>query len=250
MLTTPDLLGRLAERQNRSPITMPGYRKGERPPNWGKKYPPQVLTREEIERLLRAMGRGPTGTRNRALVVLMWRAGLRISEALALYPRDVDRGAYPTVTVLRGKGGKRRQVALDTYALVTLERWLAERAKLGVDGRAPIFCVIDKRTRGKSIYSAYVRRMLKDRAAKAGIAKRVAPHGLRHTMAFELMMEDVPLAVIRDQLGHAQLATTMRYCDHLGSAAAIKRMHQRPLPELPGDPTPSTSPATDPVCRP
>jgi site-specific recombinase XerD len=217
--------------QTRSPIVQPGYRKGQRPGNYGQTFPPEPLTKDEIERLLRHLGRGPCGQRNRALVVLLWRAGLRISEALAIYPKDIDR-VNGTVTVLRGKGGKRRQVAIDSYAVAILDRWLVARAELGITGREPVFCCVDIRTRGKVMYSSYVRDMLKHRAAEAGIEKRVHPHGLRHTMAFELLMEGQPLGVIRAQLGHSQLATTLRYCDHLAPAAAIKAMHGRVLPEL------------------
>lgn len=236
--------------QTRSPIVQPGYRKGQHPANYGLTFPVETLTRAEIERLLTFMGRGPCGHRNRALVVLMWRAGLRISEALALLPKDIDRQAG-TVTVLRGKGrkrvGKRRQVGIDSYALAMLERWLAARAELGLSnpGRAPVFCCVDIRTRGKAMYSSYVRDMLKKRGEQAGIGggnvadgthwgKRVHPHAFRHTMAFEMLMEREPLGVIRDQLGHAHLATTLRYCDHLAPAVAIQAMHARPLPELPG----------------
>lgn len=224
----------LDDRPKRSPITLPGYRKGQHPANYGRTFPPEPLTRSEIESLLAAVGRGIAGPRNRALIVVMWRSGLRIAEALALYPKDIDRDAG-TVTVLRGKGGKRRQVAIDAYALGTLERWLRMREKLGLGGGEPIFCTIDRSTRGKAMYSSYVRDMLKHRAAEAGIEKRVHPHGLRHTMAFELLMEGQPLGVIRDQLGHSNLATTLRYCDHLSPAAAVKAMHERVLPTLAED---------------
>lgn len=219
----------LGLRENRSPITMPGYRKGERPLNYGMKLPPEPLTREEIERLLKHMGRGPCGHRNRALVVLLWRSGLRIAEALALYPKDVDR-VNGTVTVLKGKGGKRRQVAVDSYAMAMVEKWRDVRMDMGLTGREPLFCCVDIRTRGKGMYSSYVRDMLKHRARQAGIEKRVHPHGLRHTMAFELLMEGVDLGTIRAQLGHSSLATTMRYVDHLAPAAAIRTMHERPIP--------------------
>lgn len=222
------------ECQTRSPIVQPGYRLGQRPGNYGLKLPPEPLTRDEIERLLRHLGRGPCGHRNRALVVLLWRSGLRIAEALALYPKDID-PASGTVTVLSGKGAKRRQVAADAYTVATVERWLAIRGELGLTGRDPLFCCVDVRTRGKAMYSSYVRDMLKHRARQAGIEKRVHPHGLRHTMAFELLMEGQPLGVIRDQLGHSQLATTMRYLDHLAPAAAIRAMHARPTPDFQPD---------------
>ena len=234
------------ERQNRSPIVQPGYRKGQRPANYGLTFPVEPLTRAEIERLLKHLGRGPCGDRNRALVVLMWRSGLRIAEALALQPKDIDREAG-TVTVLRGKGGRRRQVAIDAYALAMLDRWLTVRAELGINGRHPVFCCVDIRTRGKKMYSSYVRDMLKHRGEQAGIGggnfadgshwgKRVHPHALRHTMAFELLTEGESIGVIRDQLGHSSLSTTLRYCDHLAPMAAIRAMHARPLPELHDEP--------------
>lgn len=216
----------------RSPIVLPGYRKGQRPGNYGQKLPPEPLTRAEVEALMRQLGRGPCGHRNRALVALLWRSGLRISEALDLYPKDIDHDAG-TVTVLHGKGGKRRQVGVDSYTLALVERWELERPGLGLDGREPLFCCVDVRTRGKRMYSSYVRDMLKHRARQAGIEKRVHPHGLRHTMAFELLMEGQPLGVIRDQLGHSELQTTMRYLDHLAPGAAIRAIHARPVPELP-----------------
>jgi site-specific recombinase XerD len=162
---------------------------------------------------------------------VLWRSGLRCAEALALYPKDVNRDSG-TVTVLRGKGGKRRQVGLDVLALGLIDRWLVERDRLGIGQRAPLFCCVDVRTRGKVMYSSYVRDMLKRAAREAGVLKRVHPHGFRHTMAYELMMEGVPLGVIRDQLGHSQLGTTMRYLDHLAPAAAIRAMHARVLPVL------------------
>lgn len=217
------------EHEKRSPITQPGYRKGQRPLNYGMKLPPEPLSREEIELLLKHMGRGPCGHRNRALIVLLWRSGLRIAEALALYPKDVDR-VNGTVTVLKGKGGRRRQVAIDSYALAVLDQWTSARFELGLSGREPLFCCVDIRTRGKAMYSSYVRDMLKHRAKQAGIQKRVHPHGLRHTMAFELLMEGVDLGTIRAQLGHSSLGTTMRYIDHLAPAAAIRTMHARELP--------------------
>jgi len=228
----------LPRAHNRSPIVQPGYRQGQHPANYGLKLPPEPLTRGEIELLLRHMGRGPCGVRNRALVVLLWRSGLRIAEALALYPKDIDPAAG-TVTVLYGKGGRRRQVGVDNYAVAAIELWCQERARLGIPAQRPLFCCVDIRTRGKALYSSYVRDMLKHRAAEAGITKRVYPHGLRHTMAFEMLMEGEPLGVIRDQLGHSELETTMRYLDHLAPAAAIKAMHARPIPAfgLEGEPT-------------
>jgi integrase len=64
-------------------------------------------------------------------------------------------------------------------------------------------------------------------ARKAGIEKRVHPHGLRHTHAYELMMEGVPVPIIQQQLGHSSLATTDRYVGHLAPIDLIARMQER-----------------------
>jgi site-specific recombinase XerD len=154
---------------------------------------------------MRAMNRGATGDRNRALVAVLYRAGLRIAEALALKAADVDLGAG-TVRVLRGKGRKARTVGIDDGALLYVERWLARRASLGLSARGP-FSKLD----GSPWSAQAVRETLSYAAAKAGITKRVHPHGLRHSHAAELSEERVPVAAIQKQLGHASLAVTSRY---------------------------------------
>jgi integrase len=99
----------------RSPATMPGYHRGRPPRNKGEEYPADPPTVEEIVAVMRAVGDRPDGHRLRALIVLLWRAGLRISEALALQESDLDRGRG-AVLVRRGKGGKRREVGMDRWA--------------------------------------------------------------------------------------------------------------------------------------
>jgi integrase len=75
----------------RSPATMPGYHRGRPPRNKGEQYPADPPTVEEIIAVMRAVGGDTHGERLRALIVLLWRAGLRISEALALQEGDLDR---------------------------------------------------------------------------------------------------------------------------------------------------------------
>src|SRR6059058_6409486 len=92
------------------------HRPSRRHANAGRRFPAEILTPDEVRALVKACsGRAPTGVRNRALLVLLYRGGLRVSEALGLHPKDVDRAAG-TVTVLRGKGGKRRTIGLDPGA--------------------------------------------------------------------------------------------------------------------------------------
>jgi site-specific recombinase XerD len=127
-----------------------------RPANKGQRYPAEILTADEVRALITACSnRAPTGVRNRALLVLLYRAGCRISEALRLRSKDLDRAAG-TVTVLRGKGGARRTIGLDPGAFAVVERWLDVRAKGGINGRAPIICTL----KGKPVASAYVRALM------------------------------------------------------------------------------------------
>lgn len=209
----------LVDGRRRSYITQPA--------NYGQKFPAEILTREEMSRLLAACSRrGPAGLRNRALIVAMWRGGLRIAEALALKRKDVDLDAG-TITVLHGKGDRARTVGIDPDALAVIEHWIQLRRKLGIGPASPLFCTISGETAGRPLWTGYVREMLKKTARKASIEKRVHPHGLRHTHAAELAREGVPVHVIRRQLGHSSLATTERYIDHLTPMEVVRVMQQR-----------------------
>ncbi len=211
----------------RPAVTLPGYRQGEHPPNYGMKLPAEILTPAEIRRLLDACARrGPSGLRNRALIVVLWRGGLRSAEALALELRDVDQEAG-TVTIRHGKGNRRRVVGLDPPAFAVLERWLAVRRELGIPRGAPVFCMITNGNRGRPMGAAYWREAIKKLGVKAGIEKRVHSHGLRHTHAVELMREGVPLLVIQRQLGHSSLQITQRYLDHLEPGEVVATMQAR-----------------------
>ena len=213
----------------RSPVTLPEHRIGHEPANKGRKFPPDPLTPREVLALIDACAHGKAGTRNRALITLLWRTGLRVGEALALYPRDVDldRGA---VIVLHGKGDRSRTVGIDAAAVALLRPWLEERKRLGLSTRVPLFCVISRPSVGQPMHAAYVRNLLKELAAKAGIERRVHPHGLRHTHAFELAGERVDLRVIREQLGHTSLSTTARYIEHLNPAERLAVIRDREWP--------------------
>ena len=89
------------------------------------------------ELLSKCSRRAPTGIRDRALLVTLYRAGLRISEALHLKPSDIDY-ADGTIRVLHGKNDKTRTVAVDDGTLAEIRVWLTERSALGINGRAPL----------------------------------------------------------------------------------------------------------------
>jgi site-specific recombinase XerD len=188
-----------------------------------KRRPAEVLSEAEAVALLRACSsRAPTGVRNRALIAVLWRCGLRISEALALELRDVDLQAG-TVRVRHGKGDKSRTVGLDEQTAALLARWLDRRRQLGPGSRAPIFCTLH----GGRIDTSYVRRLLPRLAARAGVDRRVHAHGLRHTYAAELAREHTPINIIRDALGHSSLAVTDRYLRDIAPMQVIETMKAR-----------------------
>ena len=185
--------------------------------------PIEILTPEEIKSLLRACsGRAPTGIRNRALLVLGWRGGLRLGEVLALHPKDLDPEAG-TVNVLRGKGGKQRTVGLDPTAFALIERWLDTRRNRGLNGRSPLICTL----RGQPILQSYVRGLMTRLGKKAALEKRVHFHGLRHAHAHELAREHTPINVIQRQLGHSNISTTHVYLCKIAPQEVIEAMQAR-----------------------
>lgn len=204
-------------------VTDKGYHQGREPANKGRTLPPEILTVDEVDSLLGACSnRAPTGIRNRGLIVVLYRGGLRLGEALALRPKDLDVDAG-TITVLHGKGDRRRAVGFDPIASSVVARWMDTRRAMSIDGRRRLFCTLS----GRPLKPSYVRTLLPRLADKVGIEKRVHPHGLRHTYAYELMMEGVPLPIIQKLLGHGSLATTERYLSHIAPREAIERAQQR-----------------------
>src|SRR5437763_15758339 len=100
-----------------------------------RKRPPTVLQDEQIKALIGACSnRAPTGLRNRALIAVLWRCGLRIAEALALTPADIDL-AGGVLSVRHGKGDKARKLGIDATTAALLARWLDRRKLLGLNRR-------------------------------------------------------------------------------------------------------------------
>jgi site-specific recombinase XerD len=164
----------------------------------------------------------PTGIRNRALIVVLYRAGLRINEALTLQPKDLDPSSG-SIRVLFGKGGKARTVGMDAEGFAILQHWLDVRAKKNVPERAPVFCMLD----GTPIRTSYIRVLFPRLAKRAGIAKRVHAHGLRHTHAAQLREEGIDIGIISKQLGHCSIATTALYLDHIARYAVVAAISRR-----------------------
>ncbi len=193
------------------------------PANKGRKLPPELLTADDVRALLAACSTtAPTGLRNRALLVTLYRAGLRLDEALMLTPADIDFGGG-VVRVGGSSGRQKRFAGLDPAALAIIGGWLEERDALGLPGDGPLFCTLS----GGPIHPAYVRQLLPRLAAKAGIDKRVHAQGLRHTHAAELAAEGLPAEVIQAQLGHESLASTDRYLRRVVSIDRIGALQRR-----------------------
>jgi site-specific recombinase XerD len=221
------LLDRAGRR--RSPATIAGFHAGRPPRNKGLRYPADPPKVEEIIAVMRAAGDRPHGRRLRGLIVILWRAGLRIQEALALTEADLDhrRGA---LLVRRGKGGRRREVGMDAWGWEELQPWLERRLELPV---GPLFCVITGPTRGRAWSSAAARADMRRTAAAAGVRRRFAPHQLRHAHAVEMAREGVPLIVIQRQLGHSNLGVTSVYLQGIDNAEIIETVHARRAPMIP-----------------
>jgi site-specific recombinase XerD len=184
----------------------------------GRKRPVEVLSEDEVRRLLTECSRrAPTGVRDRALLLLMYKTGLRVEEALDLKPADIDH-RQGSVRVLHGKWDRARTVGVDDGTLAVVELWEAKRRELGVNGRTTLFCTLQ----GGRLSPEQVRQMIKRRADKAGITKRVHPHALRHTYASQMADEGVPVHQIQRLLGHRHLATTALYIEQVNPTRLIE----------------------------
>lgn len=191
-------------------------------------YPADPPTVNEIIAVMRQADDNRHGRRLRALIVVLWRGGLRIQEALSLAEPDLDprRGS---LLVRHGKGGRRREIGMDAWGWEQLRPWLLARRDLPV---GPLFCVIDGPTRGRPWSSAAVRIELRRLATHAGVRRRFAPHQLRHAHALELAREGVPLNIIQRQLGHANLGTTSIYLQGIDTEEIIAAVHTRRAPMM------------------
>ena len=197
------------------------------PTNKGRRFPPEPLTRDELRQLVGAASRTSTaGIRLRGLVGVLFGAGLRVSEALELWPRDVDTAAG-TIRVRHGKGGQWRVVGIDPDSSALVDHWLERRLTLGLTGRQRVFTTYSSNNFGNPVGDRYVRAAIARLAHTAGLDKRVHPHGLRHTLAVDLSDSGVPLRAIADQFGHASTATTDEYLRRLSPTQLVDVMTAR-----------------------
>ncbi|MBN8597226.1 MAG: tyrosine-type recombinase/integrase [Planctomycetes bacterium] len=201
-----------------------------KPTHASRRFPPEVLTDIEVRLLMDACGTRPwTAVRNRTLIALLYRSGLRIAEALALRPVDVMFRPDPSgacsaaIRVLCGKGGKARTIGIDVGGTAILTEWMKFREYLGFTPGQPLICTKD----GNQMATAAVRRLFPTLAARGGLVRRVHAHGLRHTHASQLREEGLDIGLISKQLGHSSIKTTARYLDHIAPMAVIEAIGKR-----------------------
>lgn len=193
--------------------------------NKGRKFPRETLTTDEVNRFLDAFGKGPTATRNRALIVVLLRGGLRLQEALDLETRDLN-AKRRTIRIRHGKGDKSRIAKIDTAAWALLQLWLDGRGYLALMPSRFDFVFVT--LVGAPLSQQYVRAMVKRIGVRAGILKRVHPHAFRHTFAEGLSREGVKLKTIQLGLGHANASTTDAYVRDLHPQELLDAIDNRP----------------------
>jgi len=173
---------------------------------------PVVLSKGEVHRLLNAI-RSP---RYQALAMVMYGAGLRVTEALSLTSGDID-GERGVIRVRHGKGDKPREAKLSP----TLYEWL----RAYWSRTRPPLPYLFADFKGRLPQRSTVRKALAAAATQACIKKRVTPHVLRHSFATHLLEEGTDVRVVSALLGHARLTTTARY-----ARVTEKLVRQTPSP--------------------
>lgn len=218
-----------------SPAATPGFKPPKPPVTKGRKYPPDPPTIEDMVALLAVCEPLRPGKvaelsalRLRTLIVLLWRTGIRISEALALEERDLHPGEQ-MIVVRRGKSDKRRLVMMDEWGWASCEKWFTARLALPP---GQIFCVLSGPTAGLAMQTSDVRRQFAQLQKRSGVRRRIAAHQMRHAHAVNLSREGVPLLSIQAQLGHAHLGVTQIYLKSIDTEELLAPIGARKPPMM------------------
>ena len=199
---------------------------------------PRTETRlREAKRVIEAPARlTPLDLRDRGILETLYATGIRASELIQLSPFDVDIGER-TLCVVRGKGGKDRNVPLTRPAAAAIEEYLAHgrpvllaatRTGSGVyPARASKRLFVSPR--GGVLYRATLGKTVRHWARQAGLEKRVTPHTFRHSVATHLLRHGADIRHIQALLGHESLTTTQRYTrvEISDLQAVVRRAHPR-----------------------
>lgn len=183
---------------------------------------PGVLSQEEVERLLAApLTSNPLGLRDKAMLELLYAAGLRVSEMVTLRLSDVD--LEVGYVHCQGKGGKDRVVPLGRDAQTAVRRYLATSRPYLQRGRSNSTLFLNRF--GYPLTRQGFWKLLRAYAIAAGIDRRVTPHTLRHSFATHLLERGADLRAVQVMLGHADISTTQIYT-HV-SRAHLKTVYNR-----------------------
>lgn len=201
----------------------------------GKKYEPDPIRVEDIALALAhctplAPGRRAylSAMRLRALIVVLYRTGIRISEAVDLEERDLH-AADRALLIRHGKGDKRRLVLIDEWGWDELQRWLVLRQEMPA---GKVFPIVRGRNAGERWEPTDVRRCFADLQARAGIRRRFRPHQLRHGWTVENFHEGTNLLALQRQLGHAHLGVTEQYLRGIDPLTVLQPIGQRSAPRI------------------
>jgi integrase/recombinase XerD len=193
-------------------------------PKIGRRLP-EVLTLQEVERLLEAPDRkNVLGLRDAAMLELLYATGLRVTELCRLRTDELDLDAGFVSTM--GKGRKQRLVPVGETALDLLRRYLQE-SRPRLDRKRSNVLFLSRRGAGLTRQAFW--KMIAAQARAAGIRKRIYPHIVRHSFATHLLERGADLRAVQAMLGHADISTTQIYT-HLGRAhllEAYRRSHPR-----------------------
>jgi integrase/recombinase XerD len=181
---------------------------------------PEVLTVEEVTRFLATPDiQTSIGARDKAIFMVMYASGLRVSELCGLNVGDVSDDQVR----VRGKGNKERVIPIAAAAVAAVDDYLT---RFRTEGDGPLFLS----SQGKRMDRVALWERVKFYGKKAGISKEISPHTLRHSFATHLLENGADLRVIQEMLGHSNIATTDRYTHvskkHLHEA--FEKFHPKP----------------------
>jgi integrase/recombinase XerD len=166
---------------------------------------PRFLTEDEMEKLLAAPDTGSAeGLRDRAMLELLYAAGLRVSELVSLKLADLNLDAG--LVVCHGKGSKERRVPIGKSATHWLQQYMGVRARVAKGSRVQLFL----NSLGAPLNRHFIWAMIKRYSERAGL-RDVSPHTLRHSFATHLLQRGADSRSVQALLGHSDISTTQIY---------------------------------------
>ena len=177
--------------------------KGIRTPRSGRHLPKNIDV-DEVSKLLEIDVNDPLAVRDRAMLEVMYGAGLRLAELVGLDCRHLDLAAGEIWVM--GKGSKERKLPIGRTAVTWLERWLAMRDLFAPDDDAVFLS-----NQGRRISTRNVQKRFAEWGVKQGVSSHIHPHKLRHSFATHVLESSGDLRAVQELLGHANLTTTQIY---------------------------------------